>query len=59
MIELFDLIAGSETGAIIASSLALKNTEPEKANEFHFPGKYHTSKSLEWFQKNVDTLYRD
>lgn len=28
MPELFDLIAGSETGAIIASSLVTKNTDP-------------------------------
>lgn len=29
MHELFDMIAGSETGAIIASTLLLKNDDPE------------------------------
>jgi len=27
MVELFDMIAGSETGAIIATTLALKNDD--------------------------------
>jgi len=53
MPELFDMIAGSETGAIIATSLVLpSDSDPKKP-------KYYASESLKWFRENVDVLYRD
>ena len=57
MPELFDMIAGSETGAIIASSLLLKNDDPvTMATQ---PNKFFANKSMEYFVNNVDILYKD
>jgi patatin-like phospholipase/acyl hydrolase len=55
MTELFDLIAGSETGAIIASTLVLPNDDKTSTQK----NKYFASTSQEWFKANVDTLYKD
>jgi len=53
MNELFDMIAGSETGAIIASTLAQakdgSSTEP----------KYYVDTAADFFKVNVDTMYAD
>jgi len=53
MNELFDMIAGSETGAIIAATLAQakdgSSTEP----------KYYVETAGKFFKDNVDTLYAD
>lgn len=57
MPELFDMISGSETGAIIASSLILPNTD--EATKTIQKNKYFANKSVEWFEKHVDVLYRD
>lgn len=57
MTELFDLIAGSETGAIIASTLVLANDDA--ATKDTQKNKYFASTSQQWFKANVDTLYKD
>lgn len=53
MNELFDMIAGSETGAIIASTLAQakdgSSTEP----------KYYVDTAGDFFKANVDLMYVD
>ena len=53
MNELFDMIAGSETGAIIASTLAQakdgSTTEP----------KYYVDTAGDFFKANVDIMYAD
>lgn len=53
MSELFDMIAGSETGAIIAATLAQAKegsaTEP----------KYYVDTAGDFFKTNVDTFYAD
>ena len=53
MPELFDMIAGSETGAIIATSLVLPSDGDSKKP------KYYATESLKWFRENVDVLYVD
>ena len=57
MHELFDMVAGSETGAIIATTISLPNdnstTKATQAN------KYFADTAVNWFAENVDTLYRD
>ena len=53
MHELFDLIAGSETGAIIASTLAVPADTNKQLN------KYWAAKSANFFLENVDRLYVD
>ena len=57
MPELFDMIAGSETGAIIASTLLIKNEDPKTMASQ--PNKYFVNKSKEYFIDNVDFLYKD
>jgi len=57
MPEIFDLVAGSETGAIIASSLVIKNEDPKTKNE-QINANF-ADKSKEWFEENVDILYHD
>lgn len=57
VVELFDMVAGSETGAIIASSLIIKN---ENATTKAFqPNKHFATTSLKFFQEHVDVLYAD
>ena len=57
MPELFDMIAGSETGAIIAGSLVVKNTNSKtmatQANA------NFAEKSIKWFESETDILYHD
>lgn len=57
MPELFDMVAGSETGAIIASSLVVKNENP-KTKSIQENANF-ADKSVNWFEKNVDILYHD
>lgn len=57
MPELFDMIAGSETGAIIASSLLIKNDNP--ATMDIQPNKHFVDRSMQYFVNNVDYLYKD
>lgn len=56
--EMFDMVAGSETGAIIATTLAVKNVN-ETTKEYKFPAKNFANVPLKWFEDNVDTLYKD
>ena len=53
MTELFDLIAGSETGAIIATTLALPTSKTDNKPRFY------ADTSTKWFEEHVDTLYHD
>lgn len=46
MTELFDAIAGSETGAIIASTLSIPESKGSKK------GKYFAEKSTKFFEKH-------
>lgn len=57
MVELFDMIAGSETGGIIATSLVIPNVDP--ATKATQTNKYNSEKIIEFFEQNVDTLYKD
>ena len=64
MPELFDMIAGSETGGIIASSLVLPCPTGDKTCESNpeVNGKkvrYFATTALDWFSENVDELYVD
>lgn len=53
MNELFDMVAGSETGAIIAGILA----EPKEAGSTK--AKHTAAKAVEYFTDNTDTFYRN
>ena len=53
MNKLFDMIGGSETGAIIAASLAI----PDENNPTM--AKNLAKVSLKWFEDNGDILYHD
>jgi uncharacterized membrane protein YsdA (DUF1294 family) len=55
MYELFDMIAGSETGAIIASTLVVPNDDKSATQK----NKYWATKAVEFFMQNTDTLYVD
>jgi hypothetical protein len=57
MPELFDMIGGSETGAIIASSLVIKNEDP-LTKDLQINANF-AEKSTNWFKENVDILYHD
>lgn len=52
MTELFDMIAGSETGAIIGAALNIKDENTGKS-------KFYANDLMKWFEANSDTLYRD
>ena len=55
MHELFDMIAGSETGAIIASSLVVPNEDTTSKTK----NQYWATKSVSFFKENVDILYHE
>ena len=55
MPELFDLVAGSESGAIIATSLVLPNEDPESVQK----NQYFADTTMKWFTKNTDILYHN
>lgn len=55
MTELFDAISGSETGAIIASSLVVKNPDASSSQK----NKYFSTESIKYFVDNTDVLYID
>jgi hypothetical protein len=57
MHELFDMLAGSETGAIIASTLVVPNDDPKSKSEVK--NKYWSTKSVSFFKENVDILYHE
>jgi len=57
MTELFDIIAGSETGAIIAATLVVPNDDPETKDTRKY--KYDSRKAIEFFTNNVDVIYTD
>ena len=50
---MFDMIVGSETGAIIATSLVVPKEKGSKLN------KYYGDEAVKFFQDNIDTLYID
>lgn len=58
MSELFDYVAGSETGAIIGATLLIKNDDPETL-KLGQKNKYFANDTVEWFKNNIETLYRD
>ena len=53
MTELFDMISGSETGAIIATSLVIPQDDDPTKN------KYFSTEAVKFFNKNLDILYKD
>jgi len=55
MYELFDMLAGSETGAIIASTLVVPNDDPKSKQR----NKHWSTKSSSFFKENVDILYQE
>jgi len=50
---MFDMIVGSETGAIIATSLVVPKEKGSKINKFY------GDEAVKFFKKNIDTLYID
>jgi len=56
MSELFDMIAGSETGAIIGATLVLKN---EAGNYTQQKNKYFADRAVQFFLDHGDSLYMD
>lgn len=58
MTELFDYFAGSETGAIIGATLLIKNDDQATLSQGQ-KNKYFADTTVEWFNKNIETLYRD
>jgi patatin-like phospholipase/acyl hydrolase len=62
MPELFDLISGSETGAIIASSLNIPNPVDKRTKDSFGNvqiNKNFANETSDLFQKNAKDLYRD
>ena len=55
MYELFDMLAGSETGAIIASTLVMPTDDPTAK----LKNKHWSTKSNAFFKENVDILYQE
>ena len=55
MPELFDLIAGSETGAIIATTLVIPNNDTTSTQKNQF----FANRAVDFFEKNVDNIYHD
>lgn len=55
MVELFDMLAGSETGAILASTLTIKNDD-KNSNQTN---KYFAERVVTFFEENLDTIYKD
>lgn len=53
MSSMFDMIVGSETGAIIATSLVVPKEKGSTINRFY------GDESVKFFKKNIDTLYID
>lgn len=58
MTELFDYIAGSDTGAIIAGTMLMKNDDQTTLAQGQ-KNKYWANTTVDWFDKNVEILYRD
>jgi len=52
---LFDLISGSESSAIIATSLVVPNDDVRSDQK----NKFFADTALEFFEKKVDYLYKD
>jgi len=50
---MFDMIAGSETGAIIAASLVVPEESGSKLNKFY------GDTAVKFFEDNIDKLYVD
>jgi len=50
---MFDMIVGSETGAIIATSLVVPEEKGSKVN------KYFADEAVKFFETNLDKLYID
>jgi len=55
MHEIFDMVTGSETGAIIASTLVLPNTDKTSPQK----NMYFATTAREWFEKNTQELYHN
>jgi len=53
--ELFDMVAGSGTGAIIGASLVVKNDDKKIARK----NKNYADKALKFFKDEVDNIYVD
>lgn len=56
MSELFDMIAGSETGAIIGATLVLKN---DAGNYTKQKNKFFAERAVQFFTDHGDSLYAD
>jgi hypothetical protein len=57
MVEMFDMIAGSETGAMIGGALVVPNTDP--ATKDKQINKWFASETNEFFWNEVPKLYVD
>jgi len=52
---MFDMVAGSETGAIIATSVTIKNTDSSISRK----NAHYADVALKFFEEYGDVLYRD
>jgi len=57
MHELFDFIAGSETGSIIGSTLVIKNNDTKTVDTQE--NMYFASRATQWFRENDNALYHN
>jgi len=55
MTELFDMIAGSGTGAVISATLVMPNDDP--ATKDTQKNKYFADKALSFYNEHVGKLY--
>lgn len=53
MSKMFDMIVGSETGAIIATTLVVPESKGSTVNKFY------ANKAVKFFEDNLDALYVD
>lgn len=58
MYEMFDMISGSETGAIIAATLISPKSKGD-VSKGDLKNKYWATKAVSFFKENVDLLYID
>lgn len=55
MVELFDMFAGAETGAIIATTLALKNNVSNSKQ----PNQFFADSAIKFFDATINDIYYD
>jgi hypothetical protein len=57
MVEFFDMIAGSESGAILASTLVIKN-DNENSSSIQ-ANKFFADKVVDFYENQMNNIYKD